>query len=61
MGLDKLVDYVEYWIIRIAMKRAGGNAAQAARLLKINRTALFYKRKKYGMPTGRGDRSGRGH
>ncbi len=38
---------VEYTLVRQALKAAGGNQSQAARLLRISRDALRYKMKKF--------------
>lgn len=39
---------IEKALITLALEETGGNGAQAARLLGIERTNLYEKRKKYG-------------
>jgi DNA-binding NtrC family response regulator len=45
IGIDLAVtvQQIETNLIRIALGQTNGNIAQAARLLKMNRTALHYK------------------
>ena len=40
-------------MIKDALKEANGNCTQAAKLLKIERSALVEKRKRYGFPMGK--------
>jgi DNA-binding NtrC family response regulator len=40
---------LEEMLIRRALARAGGNRAEAARLLNINRQLLYAKLKRYGL------------
>ena len=49
VNLDKTVDGVEERLVRQALKQAGGVKAEAARLLGINKSNLYYKLKKYGI------------
>jgi len=49
VDLDKTVDGVEERLVRQALKQAGGVKAEAARLLGINKSNLYYKLKKYGI------------
>jgi Nif-specific regulatory protein len=46
---------VESWAIRAALLEAGGNQAEAARLLGIHRTTLIDRLKKYGIEARRGE------
>lgn len=48
--LDQLCQEVEIALITIALKRAEGNCAQAAKLLGLNRTTLVEKRRRFRMP-----------
>ncbi|MDQ0008315.1 two-component system response regulator AtoC [Luteibacter jiangsuensis] len=49
LSLRRHVDELERRLIDEALKRAGGNKAAAARLLKISERALWYKIKRYGL------------
>ncbi len=49
VDLNKAVDGVEERLIRQALARAGGVKAEAARLLGIKTSALYYKLEKYGI------------
>lgn len=49
VDLDKAVDGVEERLVRQALDQAGGVKAEAARLLGINKSNLYYKLKKYGI------------
>lgn len=46
--LPTAVAHLEEFLIRRALARAGGNRAEAARLLNINRQLLYAKLKRYG-------------
>lgn len=50
-GFDSVVGLFEEEIIRAALISAGSNNG-AARLLKINRTRLVERRRKYGLLNG---------
>jgi len=46
-SLSDVVRSYEYGLIRQALDRAGGNKSQAAKLLRMKRTTLIEKLKKY--------------
>ena len=49
IDLDRAVDDMEENMIRQILARTGGNKAEAARRLRINKGKLLYKIKKYGI------------
>jgi transcriptional regulator with GAF, ATPase, and Fis domain len=44
------LDSLERRLMQVALRRAGGNLSQAARLLGITRPQLAYRLKKEGLP-----------
>jgi two-component system NtrC family response regulator len=52
--LPTAVAHLEELLIRRALARAGGNRAEAARLLNINRQLLYAKLKRYGFELSEG-------
>ncbi|HMC16370.1 MAG TPA: sigma 54-interacting transcriptional regulator [Albitalea sp.] len=52
LGQHVDLDALERRLMQLAMQRAGGNLAQAARLLGITRPQLAYRLKKEGIPAG---------
>ncbi len=46
------LEEVEHALVEMALRQAGGNQTQAARLLDISRDALRYKLKKFGLMRG---------
>ena len=51
-SFDELVSHFEKELIIEAMNRASGNTSAAAQILKMKRTTLSYKIKKYGLKIG---------
>lgn len=49
LGMEEAVQVFEMELIQSAMDRAGGNKAEAAKLLEIKRSTLYYKLKLYNM------------
>ena len=49
VDLDKAVDGMEEKLIRQALERTGGVKAEAARLLRLNKSTFYAKLKKYGI------------
>lgn len=49
-SLKEFLEDLEKEFIQAAIKENGGNCAKAADQLKMNRTTLVEKRRKYGMP-----------
>ena len=52
LDIESVVDQVTRRLMQRAMKKTGGNTAQAARLLGIPRGTLRYKLKKYNLDSG---------
>lgn len=52
IDLDRWLDGLIWSMLDQALDQAGGNKAQAARLLRINRTTLIERLKRYGHPEG---------
>jgi len=52
------LEEVEHALVEMAMRQAGGNQTQAARLLDISRDALRYKLKKFGLIHGEEEEAG---
>jgi two-component system response regulator HydG len=50
-ALPDLLDDLEHQLVADAMRRAGGVKAEAARLLGVKPSALYYKLEKYGIGT----------
>ena len=48
-GFDNEIEKVEIKMIKNALQKAGNNKVKAAGLLKIKRTTLMAKMKKYGI------------
>jgi DNA-binding NtrC family response regulator len=48
-GLNATIEEIEKNIIAKALEETGGNQSEAARVLKIKRSTLIYKMKKYGL------------
>lgn len=53
MGLKRFLVEIETALIREALSQANDNHTHAARLLKVGRTSLVEKMKRFGMPVGR--------
>lgn len=53
LGLPRIMGMIEYWLIKLALKKALGNKAAAARMLKLQRTTFVMKCQKYGFPMAR--------
>ena len=49
VDLARALDSMEERLVRRALERTGGVKAEAARFLKINKSALYYKIEKYGI------------
>jgi two-component system, NtrC family, response regulator HydG len=49
VDLVNLLEETERGLIEQALKRAGGNKSEAARLLKLKNSVLYYKMDKYGL------------
>ncbi len=49
MELVKFLEKTERGLIAAALERAGGNKSEAARLLKLKNSVLYYKMDKYGL------------
>lgn len=48
MDLEKAIEAVEMEMIREALKRSNGNKQEAAKILNVKRSTLYYKLDKYG-------------
>lgn len=48
MNLEKAIEAVEREMIREALKRSNGNKQEAAKILNVKRSTLYYKLDKYG-------------
>ncbi|HDH97428.1 MAG TPA: sigma-54-dependent Fis family transcriptional regulator [Proteobacteria bacterium] len=53
MSLPELLDNIEKDLIQKALQKSGGVKAEAARILGIKLSALYYKLEKYGLMEGR--------
>ena len=49
MDLNRAVEGMEERLLRQALEKAGGVKAEAARLLGLKASALYYKLEKYGI------------
>jgi len=49
MDLNRAVEGIEERLLRQALEQAGGVKAEAARLLGLKASALYYKLEKYGI------------
>jgi len=57
IGLDRTLDRVEKRLIEIALELDGNNCKRAAERLKLNRTTLVEKRRKFRLPLNPGRKS----